>query len=68
MAFETIEDYEQFRLGRDCLNKVRHRGRRGANIAVTLMGSRAKGTKPYRCPHCDGWYLGHPKEMKKDVA
>lgn len=53
-------EIEQRQLAGQCLRKVRHETRAAANIAVRVMGSRAKGTKPYRCPHCDGWHIGHP--------
>ena len=61
-GFRT-EEQEQRRVAGTCLRKVRHQSRLAANLAVSVMGSRAKGTKVYRCAECDGWHIGHPNPL-----
>lgn len=62
------EELNQRRLAGMCLRKVRHESRAAVNLAVKVMGSRAKGTRPYHCQNCGGWHLGTPRGMEVVVV
>lgn len=40
-----------------CLGKHRHASREAAHAAIKSLGDMS--CVPYRCPHCNGWHIGH---------
>ncbi|HEV3167851.1 MAG TPA: hypothetical protein VGZ22_27870 [Isosphaeraceae bacterium] len=49
-----------------CFSKVVHANRQAALAHVRKVGrkrkSGGKGLRPYRCPHCGNWHVGHTKK------
>jgi hypothetical protein len=47
-----------------CARKVRYPAEASARRASVAM-SRKTGTEiePYKCPHCDGWHIGHRPQI-----
>jgi hypothetical protein len=43
-----------------CAKKVRHETFEAATIAAQKTGS-GKEVRPYRCGHCGGYHVGHPR-------
>jgi hypothetical protein len=55
---------------RQCRGKVRHATARGARIALreTSLTNGDLTLMHYRCPHCDGYHVGHaPKPRQKQL-
>ena len=42
--------------------KIVYTTREMAAAAEKRGGSWGKGLKPYKCPHCSSWHLGHRKK------
>jgi hypothetical protein len=43
--------------GSQCVGKQRHASREHANAARVSLGD--LNCVVYRCPHCNGWHIGH---------
>lgn len=59
---------ERFPFDRACKGKFYYASRAEAKLAIRGMrrggppentGDGAANVKPYRCPHCDRWHVGH---------
>lgn len=47
------------RLKRKCANKVKHKSKEAAQIAVKLAFRKGNCMHPYKCPFCGTWHIGH---------
>jgi hypothetical protein len=48
----------------ECEKKIRYASEKRAEKILHRMrkhGNPYRGVRPYHCPHCQGWHLGHPR-------
>lgn len=56
-----------------CHGKVKYREASAHNAAVKMASKKGESFEAYKCRHCDGWHIGHPRfsqwteEQKNEV-
>jgi hypothetical protein len=52
-----------------CVHKVKYpRADSALRAAVAMSRKTATEIEPYKCPHCDGWHVGHPPQIHANLA
>lgn len=52
------------RLKRKCADKVRHKSKGDAQIAVLKAFRKGDCQHPYKCPFCGTWHIGHNRAQR----
>lgn len=48
-------------MGTGCSQKIRYRTREDAEAAARLTPTHRNNLRPYKCPECWGWHIGHKR-------
>jgi hypothetical protein len=58
-----VHDYHYFRT---CSGKTRHANEKAARNHLKQI--RNAELRPYKCPFCEWWHVGHPRNAKENQS